>query len=95
MKTRPKTSSSQTPIIKCADDTSISGLITQQEDLLNYFSVINYFVEWCERHFLLLNVKKTKELIIDFRKSDNFHESIIIKTEVVERVALVFSLMIN
>ena len=37
--------------------------------------------------FILLNVKKTKELIIDFRKSDNVHENIIIKTEVVERVA--------
>ena len=73
-----KTSSSQTPIIKYADDTSISGLITQQEDLLNYFSVINYFVEWCERHFLLLNVKKTKEIIFDFRIKKNVHGNVLI-----------------
>ena len=81
-----KTSSSQTPIIKYADDTSISGLITQQEDLLNYFSVINYFVEWCERHFLLLNVKKTKEIIFDFRIKKNVHGNVLIGSEQVEVV---------
>ena len=80
------TSSSQTPIIKYADDTSISGLITQQEDLLNYFSVINYFVEWCERHFLLLNVKKTKEIIFDFRIKNNVHQNVAIGSEQVEVV---------
>ena len=26
------------------------------------------FVTWCEDNFLLLNVSKTKELIIDFRR---------------------------
>ena len=75
------------PIIKYADDTSIQALIKCPSDLSNYFSEVTRFCNWCENHFLLLNVKKTKELIIDFRKSDNVHENIIIKTEVVERVA--------
>ena len=74
------------PIIKYADDTSIQALIKCQNDLSNYFSEVSRFCNWCENHFLLLNVKKTKELIIDFRKSDYFHESIIIQNEIVERV---------
>ena len=36
---------------------------------------------------LVLNVKKTKEFIVDFRRSDSVHESIVIKVEVVERVS--------
>ena len=75
------------PIIKYADDTSIQALIKTTDDVANYFSEVNRFVEWCDSHFLLLNVKKTKELIFDFRKTDNHHESIIIKGETVERVS--------
>ena len=74
------------PIIKYADDTSIQALIKCQNDLSNYFSEVSRFCNWCEDHFLLLNVKKTKELIVDFRKSDFVHESIIIHDEIVERV---------
>ena len=74
------------PIIKYADDTSIQALIKSNNDLQNYFSEVNRFVLWCDSHFLLLNVKKTKELIFDFRKINNHHESIIIKNEIVEKV---------
>ena len=78
--------SANTPIIKYADDTSITGLIQKQEDLLNYFSAISNFVDWCERHFLQLNVKKTKEIIFDFRLKQNNHETVSIGNEEVERV---------
>ena len=76
------------PIIKYADDTSIQALIKNNDDLHNYFSEVNRFVQWCDSHFLLLNVKKTKELIFDFRKMNNNHLSITIKNEVVERVSV-------
>ena len=33
------------------------------------FSLIQQFVEWCDSHYLLLNVTKTKEMIIDFHKN--------------------------
>ena len=33
----------------------------------------NMFVDWCKEHFLELNVKKTKELIFDFRQTNNSH----------------------
>jgi len=51
------------PIIKYADDTSIQALIKNDNDVLNYYSEINMFVDWCKELFLELNVKKTKELI--------------------------------
>ena len=74
------------PIIRYADDTSIQALVKNDNDLLNYRTEISRFVQWCDVHFLLLNVKKTKELIIDFRQKNNTHEEIIIKGEQVERV---------
>ena len=66
------------PILKYADDTSIQALIANQRDLTNYESEVERFVQWCDSHYLLLNVKKTKELIFDFRKTDNIHDSIVL-----------------
>ena len=52
-------------IIKYADDTVITGYLS--DDVGPYISMIDQFVEWCDDHFLKLNVTKTKEMIIDFR----------------------------
>ena len=75
------------PIIKYADDTIIQALIKSSEDLTNYRNEIVKFTNWCNSHCLQLNVKKTKEMIFDFRKKDNVHEPIIISNETVERVS--------
>ena len=48
------------PIIKYADDTSIQALVRNDLDLLNYHKEISRFVEWCDTHCLLLNVKRPK-----------------------------------
>ena len=53
---------------------------------MNYKNEISRFVKWCDDHFLLLNVKKTKEVIFDFRHKDNVHSNISIKGQEVERV---------
>ena len=74
------------PILKYADDTSIQALVSNDTALCNYYSEIERFVEWCDSHYLLLNVSKTKELVFDFRKSGKIHDPIIIKGEEVERV---------
>ena len=74
------------PIIKYADDTSIQALIKSDIDLLNYYDEIARFVTWCNDNFLLLNVKKTKELIFDFRTKDNSHSDIEIAGQKVEKV---------
>jgi len=73
-------------IIKYADDTSIQALIRNDSDLNNYYSQVFLFVQWCRDHFLDLNVPKTKELIFDFRQSNNSHELVKIRSESVEQV---------
>lgn len=30
--------------------------------------LVDHFVEWCRRNHLLLNVNKTKEMAVDFRR---------------------------
>ena len=55
-------------IIKYADDTVIIGLISNEEDADTYSQEIDHFVEWCDRNFLNLNVKETREMIVDYSK---------------------------
>ncbi len=51
-----------------------------------YRKEVSSFVQWCEMNYLNLNVKKTKELIIDFRKKKSIIEPIVIDNEAVEIV---------
>ena len=55
-------------IVKFADDTVLIGLISD-DDTSKYVDEINKFATYCKTIFLEVNVKKTKEMIIDFRKS--------------------------
>ena len=62
-------------MVKFADDTSLSGLI--QEDDSSYSEAVEELIEWCDRNYLELNVTKTKELVINFRKGQygpNHHQ---------------------
>ena len=43
-------------------------------------------VDWCDSNHLVLNVTKTKEIVIDFRKQTKVPELIVIKENDVERV---------
>ena len=53
-------------IIKFADDTTVSGLISDNNGS-DYRNQVNGVVQWCDENDLRLNVSKTKEMIIDFR----------------------------
>ena len=44
------------------------------------------FVNWCNINYLCLNVSKTKEMFIDFRKNQRCPKPVYIKGEAVERV---------
>ena len=44
-----------THMLKFADDTVIQGLISSENENV-YRESVNWFVQWCEEHFLLLNV---------------------------------------
>ena len=75
----------QCPLVKYADDTAQAGLILH-DDSTQYLSAVSNFVQWCDGDFLELNVDKTKEMVIDFRKNKTDPEPIILKGKTVERV---------
>jgi len=54
-------------IIKFADDTTVIGLISGGDET-EYRDEINRLAGWCCEHNLLLITRKTKEMVIDFRK---------------------------
>ena len=52
----------------------------------HYRGNISSFTTWCEDHWLSLNVKKTKELVIDFRIKKNPLSPLVIKDQEIEQV---------
>ena len=54
-------------VIKFADDTTVLGLITNNNETAYRVEVRNLAV-WCQKKNLSLNVSKIKELIVDYRK---------------------------
>lgn len=72
-------------IIKYADDTVIIGAIEGNNESL-YLEELDNFVNWCGHNYLNLNVKKTKEMCIDFRKERNDYCSLTIQGEDVDVV---------
>ena len=73
------------PLVKFADDTELVGKISNDEDAL-YHKQIENFVNWCDQNYLYLNVSKTKEMCINFRKNQRCRKPVYIKGEAVERV---------
>ena len=49
--------------VKFWDDTSLTGLITTSEN--SYRCAVEKLVGWCNDNHLLLNVSKTKEIVVD------------------------------
>ena len=58
--------------------------ISNNEDAL--YKKQNENMPWCEKNYLCLNVSKTKEIYIDFRKNQRCPKPVSIKGEAVERV---------
>ena len=54
-------------LVKFLDDTALLSLL--QDTQLDHGLALNDFIKWCDDNFLDLNVRKTKELIIDFRNN--------------------------
>ena len=61
------------------------GLIFNDDEEA-YRDEIVIMTEWCRKHNLLLNVKKTKEIVIYFRKRQNVSNQICIGNDGVEIV---------
>ncbi len=52
-------------MIKFSDDTAILGLISGTSDVTTYKHEVQNFVQWCDKHFLSINTKKTVEMMFD------------------------------
>ncbi|KAK7896601.1 hypothetical protein WMY93_021926 [Mugilogobius chulae] len=77
-------SHNNTSIIKFADDTTVIGLITGEEEK-GYRAEVASLEIWCKENNLHLNTTKTKEMIIDPRKRSVQHNPIYVGAEEVER----------
>ena len=73
-------------IAKFADDTTVTGLITDSNET-EYRDEVKDLVEWCSNNNLLLNPSKTKEIIVDFRKKPSQIQPLSINGEIIERVS--------
>ena len=72
-----------THVIKYADDTAIVGLVKGNQEH-HYRATVQDFTEACDRDGLQLNVRKTKEMIIDFRKKPSDISPLNIRGEPIE-----------
>ncbi len=72
-------------IVKFADDTTVIGLITDNDETA-YREEVSTLTKWCQENHLSLNIDKTKELVVDFRRQSRVHTPISIDKTPVERV---------
>ncbi len=80
-------SHSFTSIVKFADDTVVLGLVSNNDEAA-YLLEVERLTSWCQDNCLSLNVNKTKELIVDFRKRQQQpYTPLIISGTPVERVS--------
>ena len=72
-------------IFKFADDTTVTGLISQNDESA-YRTEVSSLVEWCAQNNLRLNISKTKEIIVDFRINKAELQPLVINEQAVETV---------
>ncbi|XP_026036331.1 uncharacterized protein LOC113029584 [Astatotilapia calliptera] len=76
-------------IVKFANDTTVIGLITDNDESAYRMDVEQLGV-WCRSHNLIINVDKIKEMVIDFRKAGrDHHQDLTIDDAAVKRVSSV------
>uniref|UniRef100_A0A3B3I9A9 Reverse transcriptase domain-containing protein n=1 Tax=Oryzias latipes TaxID=8090 RepID=A0A3B3I9A9_ORYLA len=73
-------------VLKFADDTTVVGLISNNDET-HYREEVQHLTGWCADNNLILNTSKTKEIIVDFRRTRKVaHTPLLINGEEVERV---------
>ncbi|KAL0153248.1 hypothetical protein M9458_051423 [Cirrhinus mrigala] len=73
-------------IIKFADDTSVVGLISNNDET-HYREEVAQLAKWCGANNLSLNVSKTKKVVMDFRRNSVDHPPLTIDSSTVQRVS--------
>ncbi|KAK1802701.1 hypothetical protein P4O66_021238, partial [Electrophorus voltai] len=78
--------SSSNIVVKFADDTVVMGLISDNDERA-YLEEIKHLENWCQENNLLLNISKTKDLIVDCsKKQERHYQPVRISGTTVERV---------
>ncbi|KAK3523131.1 hypothetical protein QTP86_020215, partial [Hemibagrus guttatus] len=72
-------------IIKFANDTTVVGLISKNDESA-YREEVQRLTAWCKANNLFLNVEKTKEMVVDFRRAQSDHSPLNINEYNVEIV---------
>lgn len=72
-------------LVKFADDTTLVGLITKGDET-HYREEVELLTMWCKDNNLLLNVSKTKEIVVNFQRGHAQHHPLTIDGAEVERV---------
>ena len=72
-----------TAIIKFSDDTAI---VDKSEDVSAFEEEVRKFSSWCQTNHLELNVGKTKEMVVDFKRQKSDIPPLDIHGQTVERV---------
>ena len=73
-------------LVKFSDDTTVSGLISECDESI-YREEVQRMVTWCDQNNLVLNVSKTKEIVVDFRTKPTEITPLVINGETVEIVS--------
>ena len=76
--------SSDCCIIKFADEAAIVSFLKSAD--LDYRNEIRHFINWRKEKYLILNTKKTKEMVIDFRRSPHTSKPVLINDEEIDIV---------
>uniref|UniRef100_A0A8C7YDV2 Reverse transcriptase domain-containing protein n=1 Tax=Oryzias sinensis TaxID=183150 RepID=A0A8C7YDV2_9TELE len=77
---------SSNTIIKFADDSTVVGLISGNDESV-YQDEVERLCVWCEKNNLTLNTTKTKEMVVDYRRNKTDIQPLSIGGDCVERVA--------
>jgi hypothetical protein len=72
-------------LVKFSDDTALLSLLFGDEN--DHGSALLEFVLWCDENLLEMNVKKTKEMLFDFRRGTRDVDECVIHDEKVEIVS--------
>ncbi|KAK3521556.1 hypothetical protein QTP70_013080 [Hemibagrus guttatus] len=64
-------------IAKFADNTTVVGLISKNDKSV-YRQEVQRLTAWCKANRLSLNVDKTKEMVVDFRRAQSDHSPLFI-----------------
>ncbi|KAK1784423.1 hypothetical protein P4O66_001744, partial [Electrophorus voltai] len=70
-------------IIKFADDTTVVGLISKDNESA-YREEVRELMSWCKVNNLYLNVDKTKEMVVDLGRARRDHSPLAINSSSVE-----------